>query len=107
MPLGSTEPGICIVTPLVAPGEGKGPDPAPIDPRNPLVGKKAPWEEGKEEVVVAGEFREEKSSFVGVLEATRKGEEERGTGERKGREEKGRGERRRGWKNMGLLWWYI
>ena len=67
MPLGSMVPGICMVTPFVAPGEGKGPEPAPIEPRNPLVGKKAPWEEGKEQVVVAGELREENSSFVGVL----------------------------------------
>lgn len=67
MPLGSMVPGICMVTPFVAPGEGKGPEPAPIEPRNPLVGKKAPWEEGKEQVVVAGELREENSSFVGVF----------------------------------------
>ena len=51
---------------MVTPGEGKGPDPAAIDPRNPLVGKKALRDEAKDEVVVAGEWRGN-SSLVGVL----------------------------------------
>ena len=65
-PLGSEEVGKCILMP----GEGGGrPEEAPMEPRGPLLltGKNAPWEDGNDEVVVAGECREENSSLVGVL----------------------------------------
>jgi len=44
-----------MLTPLVTPGEGGRPEAAPMEPRGPLEGKKAPCDEGKDEVVVAGE----------------------------------------------------
>lgn len=56
-----------MLTPLLTPGEEGRPEAVPIEPRGPLEGKKAPWEDGKDDVVVAGELREENSSFVGVL----------------------------------------